>query len=156
MCAQVGNQWSCGVVTARVRTDAVRSLRHQRRDLRQSTYLIPLKRSGLILLSYNLWNRFKLESSLNFKGVQTLWKKSCKFNKILSWLDLHNCEFSCAHLYARNGSSYTSANMTLFERKKKSLSLKFKLHNTYNTNKTYDYMMRYCLNTVVAIVTPGA
>jgi hypothetical protein len=51
MCAWVGNQWSYGVVTARVQTDAVRSLRHQRRDLHQSTYPIPLGRSGLILLS---------------------------------------------------------------------------------------------------------
>jgi hypothetical protein len=39
MCARVGNQWSHGVVTARIRTDAVRSLHHQRRDLHQSTYL---------------------------------------------------------------------------------------------------------------------
>jgi hypothetical protein len=39
MCAWVGNQRSRGVVTARVRTDTVRSLRHQRRDLHQSTYL---------------------------------------------------------------------------------------------------------------------
>jgi hypothetical protein len=30
MCARVGNQRSRGVVTARVRSDAVRSLRHQR------------------------------------------------------------------------------------------------------------------------------
>jgi hypothetical protein len=38
MCARVGNQRSRGVVTALVRTDAVRSLRHQCRDLHQSTY----------------------------------------------------------------------------------------------------------------------
>jgi hypothetical protein len=38
MCTWVGNQRSCGVVTAPVRTDAVRSLYHQRRDLHQSTY----------------------------------------------------------------------------------------------------------------------
>jgi hypothetical protein len=38
MCALVGNQQSCGVVTAWVRTDAIQSLRHQRRDLHQSTY----------------------------------------------------------------------------------------------------------------------
>jgi hypothetical protein len=50
--ARVGNQRSYGVVTARVRTDAVRSLRHQRRDLHQSTYSVPLERSGLILLSW--------------------------------------------------------------------------------------------------------
>jgi hypothetical protein len=51
VCAWVGNQRSCGVVTARVRTDAVRSLRHQRRDLHQSTYPVALRRLGLILLS---------------------------------------------------------------------------------------------------------
>jgi hypothetical protein len=51
MCARVGNQRSRGVVTARVRTDAVRSLRHQRRDLHQSIYPVPLGRSGLFLLS---------------------------------------------------------------------------------------------------------
>jgi hypothetical protein len=51
MCAQVGNQRSRGVVTARVQTDIVQSLRHQRRDLHHLTYHIPLGRSGLILLS---------------------------------------------------------------------------------------------------------
>jgi hypothetical protein len=51
MCARVDYQRSCGVVTARVRTDAVRSLRHQHQDLHQSTYPVPLRRSGLILLS---------------------------------------------------------------------------------------------------------
>jgi hypothetical protein len=51
MCARVGNQWSCGVVTARVRIDAIRSLRHQRQDLHQLTYPVPLGRSGLIILS---------------------------------------------------------------------------------------------------------
>jgi hypothetical protein len=51
MCARVGNQQSRGVVTARVRTDAVQSLRHQCQDLHQSTYPVPLERSGLILLS---------------------------------------------------------------------------------------------------------
>jgi hypothetical protein len=28
-------------------------------------------------------NRFKFESSMNFKGVQTFWEKSEKFSKIL-------------------------------------------------------------------------
>jgi hypothetical protein len=51
MCARVGNQQSRDVVAARVQTDAVQSLRHQRRDLHQSTYPVPLGRSGLILLS---------------------------------------------------------------------------------------------------------
>jgi hypothetical protein len=38
MCARIGNQQSCGVVTTQVQTDAVRSLCHQCRDLYQSTY----------------------------------------------------------------------------------------------------------------------
>jgi hypothetical protein len=49
VCAQVGNQQSRGVVTARVRTDAVRSLRHQHRDLHQSTYpVIELLDNGYV------------------------------------------------------------------------------------------------------------
>jgi hypothetical protein len=51
MCAWVGNQQSHGVVTAQVRTDDVRSLHHQRQDLHQSTYPVPLGRLRLILLS---------------------------------------------------------------------------------------------------------
>jgi hypothetical protein len=51
VCAWVGNQRSRGVVTARVQTDVVRSLHHQRRDLHQLTYPVPLGGSGLILLS---------------------------------------------------------------------------------------------------------
>jgi hypothetical protein len=51
VCARVGNQRSCGVVITRVRTDAVRSIRHQHQDLHQSTYPVPLRRLGHILLS---------------------------------------------------------------------------------------------------------
>jgi hypothetical protein len=51
MCTRVGYQWSRGVVTAWVQTDAIQSLRHQHRDLHQSTNPVPLGRSGLILLS---------------------------------------------------------------------------------------------------------
>jgi hypothetical protein len=43
VCARVGNQRCRGVVTAWVRTDAIRSLRHQRRDLHQLTYLYLLE-----------------------------------------------------------------------------------------------------------------
>jgi hypothetical protein len=51
VCTRVGNQRSRGVVIARVQANAIRSLRHQRRDLHQSTYSVPLGRSRLILLS---------------------------------------------------------------------------------------------------------
>jgi hypothetical protein len=33
---------------------------------------------------YKFWNRFKFESSMNFKGVQTFWEKSKKLSKILA------------------------------------------------------------------------
>jgi hypothetical protein len=64
MCAQVGNQWSRGVVTARVRIDTVRSLRHQRRDIHQSTHPVPLGRSRLILLSQGMKTTTNLLISL--------------------------------------------------------------------------------------------
>jgi hypothetical protein len=51
MCARVDNQQSYGVVIVWVRTDVVRRLRHQRRDLHQSTYSVPLGRLALIILS---------------------------------------------------------------------------------------------------------
>jgi hypothetical protein len=51
MCTRDGNQQSRGVVTARVQTDVVQSIRHQHRDLHQSTYPVLLRRLGLILLS---------------------------------------------------------------------------------------------------------
>jgi hypothetical protein len=51
MCARVDKQQIRGVVTTWVRTDVVRSLHHQRRDLHQSIYPVPLRRSELILLS---------------------------------------------------------------------------------------------------------
>jgi hypothetical protein len=64
MCAQVGNQRSRGVVTARVRIDTVRSLCHQRRDIHQSTHPVPLGRSGLILLSQGMKTTTNLLISL--------------------------------------------------------------------------------------------
>jgi hypothetical protein len=45
----------------------------------------------------------QIETSMNFKGVQTLWKKYGKFTKILTQNDLHKSEFSWAHLYAKIG-----------------------------------------------------
>jgi hypothetical protein len=55
----VGNQRSRGVVTAQVQTDAIQSLRDQRRDLHQSTYPVSLGRSGLILLSASTSRRHR-------------------------------------------------------------------------------------------------
>jgi hypothetical protein len=52
-------------------------------------------------LCYNFWNKLQFETSMNFKGVQTLQEKSGKFTKILTQHDLHKTEFSWAHLYAK-------------------------------------------------------
>jgi hypothetical protein len=41
---------------------------------------------------------------MNFKGLQTLWEKSGKFNKILSQHDIHKSEFSWSHLYVKIGA----------------------------------------------------
>jgi hypothetical protein len=40
---------------------------------------------------------------MNFKVVQTLWKKSGKFTKILSQHGLHKSGFSWAHVYEKIG-----------------------------------------------------
>jgi hypothetical protein len=52
---------------------------------------------------HKFWNRIQFESSMNFKGVQTLWEKSGKLSKILAQRHLHKSEFSWAHLYAKIG-----------------------------------------------------
>jgi hypothetical protein len=67
MCARDGNQQSRGVVTARVRADVVWSLHHQRRDLHQSTYPVPLGRSGLIQLPPPPLKRKQLVSGHNYQ-----------------------------------------------------------------------------------------
>jgi hypothetical protein len=46
-----------------------------------------------------------------------LWEKSGKFSKNLSWLDLHNYEFSLVYLDARSCSSNTSVKANWFENK---------------------------------------
>jgi hypothetical protein len=65
-------------VTAWVRTDVVRSLHHQRRDLHQSTYPVPLRRSGLILLSGTTSGHtcFKCDRSCHFTRECTAPKKT--------------------------------------------------------------------------------
>jgi hypothetical protein len=74
---------------------------------------------------------------MNFKGVQTFWEKSEKFPKILSCLDLHKIEFSWAHLYCMQEIWVTTqVSNDLVWIKEKSLNLKFKPHNIYNTKQT--------------------
>jgi hypothetical protein len=66
--------------------------------------------NSLGISSYKFWNKFKFESSLNFKGVQTFLQKSDKFLKITSSHDIHEYNFRLTHLYSNIGSSFISWN----------------------------------------------
>jgi hypothetical protein len=66
-----------------------------------ATFLFGTTSNSLRISSYNFWNKFKFESSLNFRGVQTFLEKSDKFSKILPSGDLHKSEFIWVYLYVR-------------------------------------------------------
>jgi hypothetical protein len=51
------------------------------------------------IASYKFSNKFKLESPLNFKGVQTFLEKSDKLSKIPSSHDILEYEFILTHLF---------------------------------------------------------
>jgi hypothetical protein len=93
VCARVGNQRSHGVVTARVRTNAVQSLHHQRRDLHQSTYPVPLGRLGLILLSHpssTKGHRFILMTTDYFsKWVEVVPLRNMTHSEVISFVSKH-------------------------------------------------------------------
>jgi hypothetical protein len=80
-------------VTARVRTDAVQSLHHQRRDLHQSTYPVPLRRSGLILLSHpssTKGHRFILMMTDYFsKWVEVVPLRNMTHSEVISFVSKH-------------------------------------------------------------------
>jgi hypothetical protein len=54
---------------------------------KEKLYFVPTSKTQRIA-NYKFWNKFKLESSLNFKGVQTYLEKSNKFSKIPSSHDI--------------------------------------------------------------------
>jgi hypothetical protein len=58
----------------------------------------------------NSGTKFKIETSSNFKGVQTFLEKSDKFYKILSSQSSLEDNFTFAHLYSNIGSFFTSEN----------------------------------------------
>jgi hypothetical protein len=96
VCARVGNQQSRGVVIARVRTDVVRSLRHQRRDLHQSTYLVPLGRLGLILLSVIDLVRFEFESRIVLFSFSFIFVSFEELRLLVSWCVGGRCGMACS------------------------------------------------------------
>jgi hypothetical protein len=61
-----------------------------------------------MIASYKFYNKFKFESSLNFKWVQTFLEKSDKFSKIPSSDAILEYEFTMTHLYSNIGSCFTS------------------------------------------------
>jgi hypothetical protein len=78
-----------------------------------TTFLIGLTLESQRIASYNFWDKFKFEFSLNFKCVQTFLEKSNKFYKSPSshgWLEDN---FTLPHLYSNTGSSFTSGNRYL-------------------------------------------
>jgi hypothetical protein len=68
-----------------------------------------------MIASYKFWNKFKFESSLNFKGVQTFLEKSDKFFKIPSSHDTLEYNFTLTHLYSNIGSLFTSGKNDLVQ-----------------------------------------
>jgi hypothetical protein len=61
----------------------------------------------------NFGTNSTLNSSSNFKGIQTFLKNSDKFLKILSWHDIIEYEFTLTHLYSNIESYFTSGNRYL-------------------------------------------
>jgi hypothetical protein len=67
------------------------------------------------IASYKFRDKFKFESSMNFKGIQTFLKKSNKLSKIPSSHDILEYEFILTHLYSKIGSSFTSGRKDLVQ-----------------------------------------
>jgi hypothetical protein len=68
-----------------------------------------------MIASYKFWNKFKIESFLNFKGVQTFLEKSDKFFKISFSNDTLEYNFTLTHLYLNIGSFFTSGKNDLVQ-----------------------------------------
>jgi hypothetical protein len=68
-------------------------------EIQGATFLFDTTSNSLRISCYKFWSKFKFESSLNFRGVQTFLEKSDKFSKIPSSHGLHKSEFSWVHLY---------------------------------------------------------
>jgi hypothetical protein len=66
-----------------------------------------------MIASYKFWDKFKFESSMNFKGIQTFLKKSDKFYKIPYPHPILDYKFTLRHLYSNIGSFFTSGNRYL-------------------------------------------
>jgi hypothetical protein len=65
------------------------------------------------IASYKFWDKFKFESSLNFKVIQSFQKKSDKLYKIPYPHLILDYKFTLTHLYSNIGSSFTSGNRYL-------------------------------------------
>jgi hypothetical protein len=65
------------------------------------------------IAGYKLWDKFKFESSMNIKGIQTFLKKSDKFYKIPYPHPILDYKFTLTHLYSNIGSFFTSGNRYL-------------------------------------------
>jgi hypothetical protein len=78
-----------------------------------TTFLFGTTSNSLRISSYNFWNKFKFESSLNFKEIQIFLKKSDKFYKIPYPHPILDYKFTLTHLYLNIGTFFTGENMYL-------------------------------------------
>jgi hypothetical protein len=78
-----------------------------------ATLLFGSTSKSIWIASYKFWNKFKFESSLNFKLVQTFLEKLDKFSKIPSSHDILEYEIIFTYLYSNIGSSFTSGDRYL-------------------------------------------
>jgi hypothetical protein len=86
----------------------VDSLKHK-----EQLYFFGPTSNSLRIERYKFYNKFKFESPLNFKGVQTFLEKSNKFSKIPSSHYILEYEFILTYLYSNIGNSFTSVKRDL-------------------------------------------
>jgi hypothetical protein len=100
--------------TCKFKTDAfhcsknTQALHDARFDYLEQTFQLGRLQIPNIIRVINFGTYSNLNILWILKGFKSCGKKFRKFSKILSGFGLHNCEFSWAHLYARNLSFYTS------------------------------------------------
>jgi hypothetical protein len=79
----------------------------------RSNFTFCIKFKTQSIASYKFWDKFKFESSLNFKGIRTFLKKSDKFYKISYPHPILDYQFTLTHLYSNIESLFTSGNRYL-------------------------------------------
>jgi hypothetical protein len=74
----------------------------------RTTFLFGSSPKSFWILNYKIYNQFKFESCLNFKGIQIFLEKSDKFLQIPCSRDILEYNFTLTHLYSKFKSFFTS------------------------------------------------